>query len=590
MLAQRIENDHVTHQLGDPATRVVGGLGHVATLVVWTQLLSTRRLTLEMTTTVPADLVPANQPFFKAGQVVTVEDVTRLMLTTMAPNVALLMCQLVRERTHRKMSQWYRDLPDYATLAPALANQTGRIRQSVVQSYTGEQLRLLGRLIQDLPREIQDLYHPTETVVNGQIVHAGTQLVARGRLRGGVFFGPHRGSAIAFDHRALYLVLDAPSGYDRDVLLSQLLSGDETALLAGESRYPVQTLTLSRPAPVINLMGDVYAGEFYTDRRRRKHEWDPLTERGYDYAFDRLRPALGAADLNIFNLESALVADRAASRQWQLKTFVLGSDPQPTLAAYQRAHLGVALLANNHGMDYDRPGLRQTLANLQHVGLPAVGAGNLDQATNPLRIQTPAGTISLFNAIWYYDRIYRRFDGYPLADEAGVAPLMGVFFAKIRHERQAHPDHLIVVSPHWGGDFQAVTDRQRQLARRLIAAGADVIAGHGAHAFQTIEEIDGHPVLYGLGNAAFNSNGEYATYPQALPYGGVLQLSPTATGWQLTLRAVTSNNLQTHFQPDWVTSDQFGELLTGLQAQDADLTAWQVDTHQATLKRTYQRP
>ena len=62
-------------------------------------------------------------------------------------------------------------------------------------------------------------------------------------------------------------------------------------------------------------------------------------------------------------------------------------------------------------------------------------------------------------------------------------------------------DHVLAF-PHWGPNLTTRPAAwQRLLARRLIAAGADAVAGHSAHVFQGIGWRRGRPILYDLGDA-----------------------------------------------------------------------------------------
>ncbi len=49
-----------------------------------------------------------------------------------------------------------------------------------------------------------------------------------------------------------------------------------------------------------------------------------------------------------------------------------------------------------------------------------------------------------------------------------------------------------------------MTERQRALARELVAAVADVIVGQGPHVLQPVERVDGALVAYSLGNFLFD--------------------------------------------------------------------------------------
>jgi poly-gamma-glutamate synthesis protein (capsule biosynthesis protein) len=80
-------------------------------------------------------------------------------------------------------------------------------------------------------------------------------------------------------------------------------------------------------------------------------------------------------------------------------------------------------------------------------------------------------------------------------------------------------DH-VVVTIHWGRERHTCPDQtQTALARQLVAAGADVVAGHHAHVLQGIVEMDDALVAYGLGNFAF-----YARTP-ATRQSGVLTVT-----------------------------------------------------------------
>ena len=104
-----------------------------------------------------------------------------------------------------------------------------------------------------------------------------------------------------------------------------------------------------------------------------------------------------------------------------------------------------------------------------------------------------------------------------------------------------------------------------------------MIVGHGAHALQGIEMLDGHPVIYGLGNAFFNSDGEFATYPTALPYGGLLEICWGKQIVGCTLRFIRANNQMTKFQPNWVTAADFEQIIQGLIQKKSDLSEWKIN-------------
>jgi poly-gamma-glutamate synthesis protein (capsule biosynthesis protein) len=58
---------------------------------------------------------------------------------------------------------------------------------------------------------------------------------------------------------------------------------------------------------------------------------------------------------------------------------------------------------------------------------------------------------------------------------------------------------------HWGWEQEgAAGPRQRQLARLMIEAGADAVVGGHPHVIQDVEQYQGKPIIYSLGNFVFD--------------------------------------------------------------------------------------
>jgi len=58
---------------------------------------------------------------------------------------------------------------------------------------------------------------------------------------------------------------------------------------------------------------------------------------------------------------------------------------------------------------------------------------------------------------------------------------------------------------HWGWEHELrASERQRQLARMMIDAGADAIVGGHPHVIQDVEQYQGKPIIYSLGNFVFD--------------------------------------------------------------------------------------
>jgi poly-gamma-glutamate synthesis protein (capsule biosynthesis protein) len=63
---------------------------------------------------------------------------------------------------------------------------------------------------------------------------------------------------------------------------------------------------------------------------------------------------------------------------------------------------------------------------------------------------------------------------------------------------------IVVASCHWGLG-EEVLDYMREIAHAAIAAGADIVVGHGPHHSLPVEVYRGKPILYGLGSFSFHT-------------------------------------------------------------------------------------
>ena len=230
-----------------------------------------------------------------------------------------------------------------------------------------------------------------------------------------------------------------------------------------------------------------------------------------------IAPILGRADIAVVNLETA-VTDRGAA---ETKAFTFRA-PASAFEALKAGGVDVANVANNHGMDYGPAGLRDTLAAGRRAGVPIVGAGaNDDRAYAPHRVTVDGQRIAIIGATQVLD------DNLIGAWTAGPGKL-GLASAKeeprlVRAVRAARrTSDTVVVFLHWGLELATCPSGvQTSLARKLVAAGADVVAGSHAHVLQGAGRLGTALVAYGLGNFVF-----YA-FREITSQTGVLEVSVT---------------------------------------------------------------
>jgi poly-gamma-glutamate capsule biosynthesis protein CapA/YwtB (metallophosphatase superfamily) len=321
---------------------------------------------------------------------------------------------------------------------------------------------------------------------------------------------------------------------------------------------------ISLKSHCINIIGDTYFGEYYTKRRKAKGIDDALQRYGYQHSFERIKQFFAEDDLNIANFEAVFNLDEYSPLRGK-KDFILGADSQQTLTEFKRVHINALCLGNNHLKDYGAASLTHSLAVLDQSKINWIGAGNnQQQAHQYFQIKTEQQNVAIFNGYWHRSTVYQDYDFYALGDHAGVACLNAILFEQIIQYRQLHPTHKIIVICHWGQDFQTTQVEQEKLADILTKIGVDLVIGHGAHTIQPIQKINHKPVIFGIGNGVFNSNGEFEKY-QALAYGLIVKINLIEN--VIKLYPIFTNSLEAFWQPYAVTDTQFKQAKLNLTSR-----------------------
>jgi len=267
---------------------------------------------------------------------------------------------------------------------------------------------------------------------------------------------------------------------------------------------------------------------------------------------------LRRADLAMVNLETA-ITERGTPAP---KDFTFRAPPS-ALTALKEAGVDVATMANNHGEDFGVVGLRDSLAAAREADFPVVGVGRTaDEAYRAHRVTVNGQRIAIIGATQVLDSnlaaAWTAGDDKPgMASAYQEARLLRA----VREARESAD--TVVVDLHWGRELvNCPIDRQRALAPKLVAAGADVVVGSHAHILLGGGFLRGAYVHYGLGNFVFYSRGGLTAQ------SGVLLL--TMRG-----RAVTSSR--------WVPAIISGGIPIPLEGAAADHA---VDTWQSLRRCT----
>ena len=223
-------------------------------------------------------------------------------------------------------------------------------------------------------------------------------------------------------------------------------------------------------------------------------------------------PLLGQSDLRVANLECvvATIGEAQPAKPWTFRA-------HPRTLAMLRRHIDVVDLANNHSGDFGPDAFAQMLGLLKAQHIAYFGGGyDLAEAHRPLMLVRNGLRIALLG--------YNEF--FPRSFEANVHK-PGVAWSEdeqvaydIQSARKGYQADIVIAMMHWGWEYEPTANaRQRQLARHLIDAGADVVIGSHPHVVQDVEAYQDKPIIYSLGNFVFDG----------------FNTLPTTTGWLLQL-------------------------------------------------------
>ena len=231
-----------------------------------------------------------------------------------------------------------------------------------------------------------------------------------------------------------------------------------------------------------------------------------------------IRPVLGAADLTVVNLETAITTrGTPASKAYTFRA------PAPAFTALRAGGVDVASMANNHGMDFGLTGLRDSIAAARKAGFPVIGIGlNARQAYSPYRATIRGQRVAVLAATQVLDdHLIGAWSADPQGPGLASAKNVPRLLQAVRETRKT--SDTVVVFLHWGLELASCpTTDQVTLAKQLVGAGADIVVGAHAHRLLGTGRMKRALVSYGLGNFVW-----YSARPETTATG---VLVVTATG------------------------------------------------------------
>lgn len=261
-----------------------------------------------------------------------------------------------------------------------------------------------------------------------------------------------------------------------------------------------------------------------------------IIKHGKNYPFEKIKDDLEDYDTVFGNLETPISKRGKAVNN---KPYVF--EVSPKIASFlKKIKLDVVSISNNHIMDYGVKAMEDTMETLDDWDILYTGAGkNLKAARKPCIITHGQTKVYI---LAYCGRPPKDF--YARKKKPGTAPLL---FSYIQEDIKKHKrkDTVVLVSLHWGIEQTRVPSTyQRNMAKRIITAGADGIIGHHPHWPQGIEIYKGKPIIYSLGNFI---NGHYNKTEMNNIVAAFHYYGPKIE--QVEIMCIAGKNRRVQFQP-----------------------------------------
>ena len=184
------------------------------------------------------------------------------------------------------------------------------------------------------------------------------------------------------------------------------------------------------------------------------------------------------------------------------KQYTFIADPTTVSAMLEMGVDGVTI-ANNHTLDYGRDVFAQNCEILEGAGIKYAGGGeNLERAKQLQTFEVHGKKIGFLAA----SRVIPSGDWNAETSRSGLFTTYDSTDMCEEIRKAKEECDLVFVYVHWGIEKDEYPQEyEYTLAKEYAAAGADAVIGSHPHVLQGIENVDGIPVFYSLGNFIFNT-------------------------------------------------------------------------------------
>jgi poly-gamma-glutamate synthesis protein (capsule biosynthesis protein) len=257
-----------------------------------------------------------------------------------------------------------------------------------------------------------------------------------------------------------------------------------------------QLTQVSGPKMTLLFMGDImgHDEQLWSAKVKDSETYD------FDSVFNHIKPVIEEADFAIGNFEVTLAGP-------PYRGYPVFSAPSALAEACREAGIDCLVTANNHAADHGEKGLSGTIRRLDSLGIRHTGtfAGSPERIERqPLILEKGELSVAILNYTY-------STNGRTVPETIVVNRLdTSLIASDIVKARKMNAD-IVILFLHWGNEYEnEASARQNELAKFLLASGADIIIGSHPHVIQKMTwqrtgmGKPGQAVYYSLGNFLSN--------------------------------------------------------------------------------------
>jgi len=236
-----------------------------------------------------------------------------------------------------------------------------------------------------------------------------------------------------------------------------------------------------------------------------------LTDSTFDFkpVYREIKKYFDSSDVVIGNLETIV-----AGKNIKYSGYPVFNTPEDFLEGLNYAGFDILVTANNHAFDQKEIGVLNTLDNINKYGMMSSGTFYSQKDRDSIRFYNYGNFNFALLSYSYGVNKYKIPD-----DKKYLVNIIDTVLIRedINLVKEKGID-LVIVYFHFGGEYERdPNEYQKEIVKRTISYGADIILGAHPHVLQPIEQfntvngnIDSGFVAYSLGNFVSNQRWRYS--------------------------------------------------------------------------------